>query len=80
MVELLNLRALRLAKRLEDAGGSETARATTSRTDLWDESALSAARQSAANCSRSNIFSSIIKKFADRAELSASLTILLRLI
>src|SRR5215475_3623265 len=35
--------------------GSATARAATSRTDLWDESSLSAARQSAVNCSRSNM-------------------------
>src|SRR6478609_7820415 len=35
--------------------GSATARASTSRTDLWDESSLSEARQSAENRSRSNI-------------------------
>src|SRR6516164_279286 len=37
------------------AEGSATARATTSRTDLWVESALTAARQSAINWSTSNI-------------------------
>ena len=34
----------------------QTARASTSRTDLWDESSFSAARQSALNCSRSNMW------------------------
>src|SRR5207253_1200248 len=41
--------------------GSDTARATTSRTFLWDVSAANAARQSETNWSRSNIVTSLFK-------------------
>src|SRR6185312_1724818 len=52
--------------------GSATARAATSRTDLWDASALSAVRQSAVNWSRSNMFMlPLWREFHDKSKFPA---------
>src|SRR5439155_12793977 len=61
---------------LRTAAGSDTARARTSRIVLWVESAAKAARQSATNCSVSNISISFRGQIAARQDCSNSARLL----